>query len=135
MAPLPPSSLPPRSLAWVGHVRALCSEPPLFHPGAGGLGTAASTPPTLLHAARRGRGQNQGRGIEAAAARSNLRYTCELASCPEAPGCRANRPIAALHLKCGIWAEDSRVRPTAVIALLGPLIRWSGPSRRLRPID
>lgn len=37
-----------------------------------------------------------------AAAGPNLRYTCELASCPGAPATRANRAGAALHPKCGI---------------------------------
>ena len=37
-----------------------------------------------------------------AAAGPNLRYTCELASCPGAPTPRANRAGAALHPKCGI---------------------------------
>lgn len=37
-----------------------------------------------------------------AAAVPNLRYTCELASCPGGPAPRANRRSAALHPKCGI---------------------------------
>lgn len=37
-----------------------------------------------------------------AATGPNLRYTCELVSCPGAPAPRANSPSEALHPKCGI---------------------------------
>lgn len=110
------SSAPPRPLLLAGAAGraspgAGAEAPP------GGVGTGAPRSPHTRTRQSHGLARAAAGGIEdgglrrpqrvcpapaPAAAVPNLRYTCELASCPWAPAPRANRPSAALHPKCGI---------------------------------